>query len=74
MEQNKVGNLFNFVNQKAGELAVKAREISKKKILIAGALPAQNDTYQVDKRDNDIIEKDFFDQANLLNPYIDFFI
>ena len=73
MEQNKVGNLFNFVNQKAGELAVKAREISKKKILIAGALPAQNDTYQVDKRDNDVIEKDFFDQANLINPYIDFF-
>ena len=45
MEQNGVGNLFNFANQKAGELAVKAKELSKKKILIAASLPSQNDTY-----------------------------
>ena len=44
MEQNEVGNLFNFANQKAGELAVKAKKISQKNILIAGSLPAQNDT------------------------------
>ena len=73
MEQNEVGNLFNFANQKAGELAVKAKEISQKNILIAGSLPAQNDTYQVDERENHIIEKDFFDQANIINSYIDFF-
>jgi len=73
MNQNKVGNLFNFANQKAGELAVKAKEISKKNILIAGSLPAQNDTYQVDEREYHIIEKDFFDQANVINSYIDFF-
>ena len=73
MDQNKVGNLFNFANKKAAELAVKAKEISKKNILIAGSLPAQNDTYQVDKRENHIIEKDFFDQANIINSYIDFF-
>ena len=73
MKQNQVNNYFNFANKKAGELAVKAREISKKKILIAGSLPAQNDTYQVDKRENHIIEKDFFDQAEVINPYIDFF-
>ncbi len=73
MNQNKVGNLFNFANKKAAELAVKAKEISKKNILIAGSLPAQNDTYQVDKRENHIIEKDFFDQANIINSYIDFF-
>ena len=48
MEQNEVGNLFNFANQKAGELAVKAKKISQKNILIAGSLPAQNDTYQVE--------------------------
>ena len=70
MDQNKVGNLFNFANKKAAELAVKAKEISKKNILIAGSLPAQNDTYQVDKRENHIIEKDFFDQANIINSYI----
>ena len=73
MDQNKVGNLFNFANKKAAELAVKAKEISKKNILIAGSLPAQNDTYQVDKRENHKIEKDFFDQANIINSYVDFF-
>ena len=73
MQQNKVLNLFNFANQKACELAVKAKEISKKNVLIAGSLPAQNDTYQVDNRERKIIEKDFFDQASIIAPYIDFF-
>ena len=73
MEQNQVGHLFYFANKKACELAIKAKEISKKKILIAGSLPAQNDTYEVDKRDKNIIEKNFFDQANIINSYIDFF-
>jgi len=73
MEQNQVGELFNFANQKACELAIKAKELSKRNILIAGSLPAQNDTYEVDKRDKHIIEKNFFDQANIINPYIDFF-
>jgi len=73
MEQNQVGDLFRFANQKACELAVKAKELSKKKILIAGSLPAQNDTYEVDNRDKNIIEKNFFDQAKIINPYIDFF-
>ena len=72
-QQNKVNNLFDFANQKAGELAVKAKEISKKNILIAGGLPGQADTYKVDIRDKSIIEKDFFDQAILINPYVDFF-
>tara|TARA_B100000073_G_scaffold143177_1_gene117786 strand:+ start:726 stop:1649 length:924 start_codon:yes stop_codon:yes gene_type:complete len=73
MEQNQVGELFKFANQKACELAVEAKKISKKNILIAGSLPAQNDTYQVDKREEEIIEKDFFDQASIINPHIDFF-
>ena len=73
MEQNQVGDSFNFANKKACELALKAKELSKKNILIAGSLPAQNDTYTVDKRDKNTIENDFFEQANILNPYIDFF-
>ncbi len=73
MEQNQVGNQFNLANQKACELAIIARELSKKNILIAGSLPAQNDTYEVDKRNKDLIKKDFFDQASVINPYIDFF-
>ena len=73
MAQNNVENYFNYANEKAGELAVKAKEISKKNILIAGSLPAQNDTYVLDKRDKKIIEKGFREQAELLKPFVDFF-
>ena len=73
MEQNQVGDLFQFANKRACELAIKAKELSNKNIFIAGSLPAQNDTYEVDKRQKNIIEKDFFDQASIINPYIDFF-
>ena len=52
---------------------MKAKEISKKNILIAGSLPAQYDTYVPDERDQNLIKKDFYDQANLLKPFIDFF-
>ena len=73
MLENKVDNFFKYANLTACELALKAKEISKKNILIAGGLPAQSDTYQADKREKNIIEKDFYDQATLINPYIDFF-
>jgi len=73
MVQNNVENQFNYANEKAGELAAKAKEISKKNILIAGSLPAQNDTYVLDKRDKQIIEKGFLEQATLLKPFVDFF-
>ncbi len=73
MKQNNVENLFDYANEKAGELAVKAKEISKKNILIAGSLPAQNDTYVLDPRDIKIIEKGFYDQAKLIKPFVDFF-
>ena len=73
MVQNNVEDYFNYANAKAGELAVKAKEISKKNILIAGSLPAQNNTYVLDKRDKKIIEKGFNDQAVLLKPFVDFF-
>jgi len=73
MIQNKVEELFDYANEKAGELALKAKEISRKNILIAGSLPAQNDTYVLDQRDNKIIEKGFYDQAKLIRPYVDFF-
>ena len=73
MAQNNVENLFDYANAKAGELALKAKEISKKNILIAGSLPAQNDTYVLDQRDNKIIEKGFYDQAKLIKPFVDFF-
>ena len=73
MIQNEVGELFNYANEKSGELALKAKQISKKNVLIAGSLPAQNDTYVLDQRDKKLIEKGFYDQAKLIKPFIDFF-
>ena len=73
MIQNKVEKYFDYANEKAGELALRAKEISKKNVLIAGSLPAQNDTYVLDSRDKNVIEKNFYDQAKLLKPYINFF-
>ena len=73
MVENNVEEHFNYANKKAGELAIKAREISKKNVLIAGSLPAQNDTYVLDNRDNKIIENGFFEQAQLIQPFVDFF-
>jgi len=73
MIDNEVEEKFNFANEKAGELALKAKKISKKNILIAGSLPAQNNTYISDDRDKNLIKKNFFDQANLLKSFIDFF-
>ena len=73
MIENKVEKHFNYANEKAGELALKAKEISKKNVLIAGSLPGQNDTYVLDQRDKKIIEKGFHDQAKLIKPFIDFF-
>ena len=73
MIDNETADQFNFANEKAGELAVKAKKISKKNILIAGSLPAQNNTYVLDDRDKNLIKKDFFDQANLLKPFVNLF-
>ena len=71
--ENNVDEYFNYANKKAGEFALKAKEISKKNILIGGSLPAQNNTYIMDKRDKKIVRQNFFDQANLLKPFVNFF-
>ena len=71
--QNKVNEHFKYINEQACLLAIKARDLSKKNILIAGSLPSQSDTYVEDQRNSNEIEKDFLDQATIINPYIDFF-
>ena len=73
MIQNNVEKHFDYANEKAGELALRAKKISKKNVLIAGSLPAQNNTYVLDERDTKIIEKGFYDQAKLIKPFVDFF-
>ena len=72
--QNDSEKYFEEINIKAVELAQKARDISKKDILIAGGLPNQKQTYSADLgKDLNAIEKNFFDQAKLLKNGIDFF-
>ena len=72
--QNECEKLFEYVNTKAVELALKARDISKKNILVAGGLPNQYQTYSKNLGDDlNLIEKNFYDQAKLLKSNIDFF-
>jgi len=72
--QNNCEKYFEKINIKAVELAQKARDISKKDILIAGGLPNQKQTYESDLgKDLDSIEKNFYDQAKILKNGIDFF-
>ena len=73
LEENKVLNLFKKLNELAGKLAIKARNLSNKKVLIAGSLPPQNSTYLADTRDRKKIEKDFISQAELISEFSDFF-
>ena len=72
--QNDCEEYFEKINIKAVELAQKARDISKKEVLIAGGLPNQKQTYSADLgEDLDLIKKNFYDQAKLLKHGIDFF-
>jgi len=72
--QNDCEKYFEKINIKAVELAQKARDISKKEILIAGGLPNQKQTYEANLGKNlNLIEKNFYDQAKILKNGIDFF-
>ena len=69
---NNVEDKFEYLNHKAGEIAQKAKKVYPK-TLIAGGLPPQNLTYEADKRSENEIKNNFYHQAKILNPYIDFF-
>ena len=72
--QNNCLEYFEKINKKAVELALRARDISKKNILIAGGLPNQKQTYSADLG-NDLTEVKlrFEEQAFLLKDNIDLF-
>ncbi len=72
LKDNGVENKFEYLNLKAGELAQKAKKIYPN-VLIAGGLPPQNLTYEADNRPDKEISENFYSQAKILNPYIDFF-
>lgn len=74
MIENGVLSKFKYANKMAGVLAKEAVKQSKKKVLIAGSLPPQNFTYFSDMgKDLNLIKKNVYEQAKILNPYVDFF-
>ena len=72
LKDNNVEDKFEYLNKKAGEIAQKAKKLYPK-VLIAGGLPPQYLTYEADPRPDSEIADNFKTQAELLNPYVDFF-
>ena len=72
LRENNIEDKFEYLNTKAGEIAQSAKKLNPH-ILIAGGLPPQNLVYESDKRPDNEIKDNFFDQAKLLDPYVDFF-
>jgi homocysteine S-methyltransferase len=72
LRDNNVEDKFEYLNKKAGEIAQKTKE-QYPHVLIADGLPPQYLTYEEDTRADNEIKQNFYDQAVLLNPYIDFF-
>ena len=72
LKDNSIADKFDYLNKKAGEIAFQTKKLYPN-ILIAGGLPPQHLTYEADTRSEDEIKENFYSQAKLLNPYIDFF-
>ena len=72
LKDNNVEDKFEYLNKKAGEIALKTKE-QNPNVLIAGGLPPQYLTYEADTRHENEILDNFYSQAKLLNPYVDFF-
>ena len=72
LRDNGIENKYEYLNKKAGEIAHKAKK-KFPNVLIAGGLPPQYLTYEADTRSDREIMRDFSSQAEILNPYIDFF-
>ena len=72
LRDNNVEDKFEYLNKKAGQIALDVKK-EFPNILVAGGLPPQNLTYESDDRRDKEIIKDFNEQAKLLDPYVDFF-
>jgi len=72
LKENNLSDKFDYLNQKAGEIAQEAKK-KFPKTYVAGGIPPQNLTYEVDDRDEAEIIENFNNQAKALDPYIDFF-
>ncbi len=72
LKDNNVQDKFEYLNKKAGEIALQAKKLFPN-VLVAGGLPPQYLTYEEDTRSDNEIKENFNSQAILLNPYVDFF-
>ena len=72
LSENNFEDKFEYLNKKAGEIALKVKN-EYPNIMIAGGLPPQRLTYEEDIRSEVEITKDFNEQARLLNEYVDFY-
>ena len=72
LKQNNLEEKFEILNKQAGQIAKKIKD-KYPKVLIAGGLPPQNNTYSSDDRDENEIFNNFKDQAKILDPFVDFF-
>ncbi len=72
LRDNNVEDKFEYLNKKAGEIALSVKK-EFPNILVAGGLPPQDLTYESDTRNEEEIIDNFNEQAKLLNPYVDFF-
>ena len=72
LRDNSVEDQFEYLNKKAGEIAQKTK-INFPNIKVAGGLPPQNLTYEADERDEVEIEDNLNEQAQLLDPFVDFY-
>ena len=72
LRDNNVEDKFEYLNTKAGEIAKKAKDLNPH-VLVAGGLPPQYLTYEPDTRSDNEIRENFYEQAKILDPFIDFF-
>jgi len=72
LRDNNVEDKFEYLNKKAGEIAQQAKKLHPN-VLVAGGLPPQYLTYEADTRSDKEILDDFSSQAEILDPYVDFF-
>ncbi len=72
LKDNNILDKYEYLNKQAGIIAQQAKT-HHPNILVAGGLPPQNLTYESDTRAEEEIRENFYSQAKLLNPYIDFF-
>ena len=72
LKENGLEDQFENLNITAGKIAQNVKK-DFPNIYVAGGLPPQYLTYEVDTRSNDEIYQSYNEQAKILNPYVDFF-